>query len=161
MDANPRSSGALLLTLLLLLASGARAETATDALKDFGLIGSWSNDCSQSERLTYSIPWFGNPSISLYRFPAQTINAEIESVSRLTNNQIKYTFSFTSAKDILKNTTVEVPKGSWQMRIVKLDYQIGVFEFRSSDGKTTYIDNAEQKVYQRFFPLGLLQKCLK
>ena len=84
----------LLMIALFVTASGANAQTAKDALNEFGLIGTWAIDCSKDPgligiiRINYSIPWFGNPKINL-RTATRNMDADIDLVSRITEDKLK------------------------------------------------------------------------
>jgi hypothetical protein len=99
-----QSKRALSALVAFILAPPAFAENTADALKTFGLIGTWSRDCAKDptkdgERSTYAVPLFGAPTITVIR-PHHLIEHEIRSAVRATEDKIKVV-------DVITKTTTD------------------------------------------------------
>jgi hypothetical protein len=77
----------------------AHAESTSEALKAFGLIGTWSQDCAGEdrsvERVTYEVPFFGSPTIAVAtKLPGMGIHRKegnIVSATRITVDKFRLT----------------------------------------------------------------------
>lgn len=98
--------GAGLLLGWISISTPVMAESTAEALRKFGLVGTWSTDCGKSGdmegyvRKTYTVPAFGAATvIAISGLPGsgsvKTV-AEIESAIRVTDDKIKITSKITS-----------------------------------------------------------------
>jgi hypothetical protein len=91
------------------LCFAAYAESTSEALKAFGLIGTWSQDCASEdrnvERVTYTLPFLGTPMVMVaYKSPVLGIlhkEGYIVSATRITIEKLrlKIDSSYTAKED--------------------------------------------------------------
>ena len=85
----------MLTALLALVTSGGSAESTAEAVKTFGLIGTWSTDCAEElqsvgERVVFDSSWLGV--VTATRVPPSGRNvSEVQSAIRVTETKIKIT----------------------------------------------------------------------
>src|ERR1700692_595432 len=100
MHLRARYSMLLFVTALLSAFSfGASAETAAEAMRNFGLLGTWSRDCAKDvnhtefPRITYDAPVLAPPTIeltiSLSNEVKKTYISQIKNAVRATEEKIK------------------------------------------------------------------------
>jgi|SRR5581483_9121475 len=95
---------------ILLVSGAARGESASDALKSFGLIGTWSPDCAKDPtkepgmRVTYRVPLVGPPTETVvWHAPniiAEEVKWEVKSAVRITEDKLRVTSIFLEGKQI-------------------------------------------------------------
>ncbi len=170
-------------TITAMLFGQASAESTGDALKTFGLIGTWSPDCAKDPkdplpdsmlttyptRYTYSMSLFSVPRVTrVQRVPGNvviTFASEIRSAERVTESKIKYIAipirleQSDAPPQFLKN------QSSTEFILEKSGSIICIMDARTSDGKIL-IENGESIVPNRSggppirVPRQLFEKCL-
>ncbi len=147
-----------------LLTVGAYAQTAGDALKEFGL-GIWSEDCGKDSSKTlvrsmvYTAPTFGRPKVTAGNASGRN-EIEIQTVSRLSEDKLKYVFVYKRMGVGGVAGERPPPVEPEEMIIQKVGYQIRIFSQRSIDGKTIRIENGMYKDTSGLHPEPLWEKCL-
>ena len=128
------------------------AESASDAMRDFGLIGTWSPDCAVDPagpvpvlRVTYSI-LSGLPAFSNFTKAGKVSAAsegEIRSAVRVTEDKLRITTVIT--KTTLTDNTVKmvVDAPIIDSVFVKMGSKIELLDRRSVDGKVLLVQNGE------------------
>jgi hypothetical protein len=81
-----RIGSATAAALFIMLSLPAFAESSSEAIRVFGLIGTWSRDCAATgvPRLVFASPMFGNPTAAF-----RNGTADIESAVRVTDKKLK------------------------------------------------------------------------
>jgi hypothetical protein len=146
-----------LVCVISLLTASANAQTAGDALKEFGLVGTWSEDCGKDpaktpvRRLVYTVPTFGRPKVTLGGSIGVN-EMEIQTVSRFTEDKLKYVFVY--KKMMLVSSPPAEPQ---EIVLQKLRYRIRILSWRSTDGKTPTVENGKSRDSGSEF---IFEKCL-
>jgi hypothetical protein len=133
------------------------AESATDAIKAFGLIGTWSVDCTRDvraacdkttgcgARVTYLVSPSGQPMISniVGTFVAgqpRTVETTIEQASRIADDKI----AITSIQRTASGVTLawcRQPGEIWQIVLVKAGDKYRTYLAQREDGKKIAAEN--------------------
>jgi len=137
-----------LLFACLVAGQAPAAESASDVIRTFGLIGSWSVDCQKDPRkacdqdscgarLTYIVPSSGPPTINLTnRMYGQmrTFISTIYSASRIAEDKIK----FLSVQDPAPSLPIvwwRQPGEVWEIVLLKVGDRYRTFSAHRDDGK--------------------------
>jgi len=153
--------------LAFLIATSASAETTKDAIKEFGLVGSWSEDCSMNIakdpglRYTFETPFFGTPKLVLTGRDGKGVSVttmQILEAIRVTEDKIRI------VSDIIdvKLSSGEKPDASNFIKGMEVVYRmealkIRLFETRPLAGATQVII---RNGMMGNMPTPLLEKCL-
>jgi hypothetical protein len=152
-----KRSGLALLFACLLASQSAGAESAADAIADFGLVGVWSEDCSRDPiatcnpvqgcggRTIYDVPTSGPPVVkhitgSLVPGVGKNMEAIVETATRLTDDQLKIT-SVTQAvpEEISKVVWLRQPGERWESVLLKIGGdKYRVVSAQRDDGKKIF-----------------------
>ena len=94
-----RSLPAAMLLALLLLPGAAGAENTQQAVRDFGLLGSWSPDCSkpvspQAPRVVYAEQADGSVTRELVEGPAHGTGTPFLGATRVAPDQLEVDYSY-------------------------------------------------------------------
>lgn len=160
------------------------AESASDALKGFGLVGSWSPNCAENPedpsarvvagkvpvRWIYATGYGSNPTLVMMTRLGnvlQTVRQEIVSAEQITSDKIKYRTVPISVK--LGEQEKKVSSATFVTTVIeKVSDKITVFSQVNDDG-AIYVENGisivrmpdhgEMKEVNRI-PFGTFEKCL-
>ena len=84
---------ALIVLSMITLSSSVFAESSSEALKAFGLVGAWSEDCTKSgSRATFATPFFNVPTLTISVSDGSLLiimQFEIKYAVRVTEEKIK------------------------------------------------------------------------
>jgi|tagenome__1003787_1003787.scaffolds.fasta_scaffold20140427_1 hypothetical protein len=153
-------SGRLLKCLLLIVLSvgctPAAAETAKEALKNFGLVGTWSTDCGRDKdkggyyRLFVAAPMFGAIEYqSIFRRnDGKTVKLvfDVESAVRITNDKIQITHKLREPKIDDEVGPLEGPASQKRrLTIEKLGTKIRPLDNRSLESDDVTIEDGRFK----------------
>ena len=155
------------LILVTLWCSIAHAESTAEAMKEFGLLGTWSVDCAKDvkqacdpkdeciNRKTYTAPWFGIPMLEVTASTfksgvTQEAKMVIKSATRITNDKIKVTIVISGQPDYMEiyrahETMRTVAQWyplngqTWSSVIQKVGEKIRTIDSRREDGKAFQI----------------------
>jgi hypothetical protein len=87
---------------MLCISVAARAESTGDALRAFGLVGTWSEDCSaDGERSIFVAPLIGTPRIDGGVTGGKDKPVEIRSAARVTEDKIKIALPVPDQQNVL------------------------------------------------------------
>jgi hypothetical protein len=152
--------------------AGACAESASETMKGFGLIGAWAVDCVKPYRTTYSTALLGSPtivSISAAGALLEKNEYEVSSVMMITEDKIKIDSTWTSGDfsnspgdtfplPLHKPPLIQSP----EMVIMKIGNKIQIFDLHSQDGKLIGIDGGHyyEPSRGRLGPTPIWEKCL-
>ena len=84
-----RLAAAVILALSL-AATSAVAESASEAVRAFGLVGTWSPDCAGAFRTIYAAPAGAAPSVRVTMGGEEIASSEIRETERLGPNRLKW-----------------------------------------------------------------------
>jgi len=132
---------------LCLIGTSASAETTREALNNFGLVGTWSTDCSMDVekqvgfRGTYTAPMFGPAVYVAMQRQADNrtifIKKEVERAVRITDEKIQVTVKPLEHKingaDALRST--EETSSTFVVTFQKINSKLRTIDSRSQDGK--------------------------
>ncbi len=126
--------------LLCVITSPAVSESTADAVKIFGLIGTWSWDCAQKmdaggQRVTFSSGFFGSVKQTIVGATA-TAESEVQSAVRITEDKIKLTLG--PASQTSSNSKRTFPGREWLIQ--KIGPKFKIIDSRDQDGKV-FIQN--------------------
>ena len=158
---------AVMIVIIAVLIEPAGAESVKDVIKVFGLVGTWSPDCSKDPlketgtRSTYEIPMFGSATLS-------TINRIESGMTIRTKSEIQEAVRITEDKIKLINKSVEVTFSEGgppdannfkplQIVIEKVGQKTHVIDSRRTDGSQTFIENG---IFMKQYALPLSERCL-
>jgi hypothetical protein len=120
---------------LVVAASFVRAASAGDVLTEFGLVGTWSPDCSlppgKGIRTTFVVPPAGPPmrhtitAGDRYHFGAIT-DAEIIAAVRIAEDRLRLIQTFTKVVSAAGAPVVDYPKGEFETLIKKEGDQLTI-----------------------------------
>jgi hypothetical protein len=155
---------------LCLIGTSASAETTREALNNFGLVGTWSTDCSKDVekqvgfRGTYTAPMFG-PAV-LVSMTRQADNRtiflkkEVERAVRITDEKIQVTLKPLETKingaDALH--TEEILSTTFVFTFQKVGSKIRTIDSRSPDGKYISVEGGRFSNNGNMTPF--LERCL-
>jgi hypothetical protein len=137
----------------LLACTSAHSESTKDALQEFGLLGTWSDDCSKDltreagQRETYAAPIIGAPTVVMKTGDSKGVAAETMEISRavrITDDKIEMTFD----GDLMKGARMVYQKVGSKIRLLKTYAVPGATQVLVKDGM---IGN---------LPTLLLERCL-
>jgi hypothetical protein len=132
-SANLISAVALCLTLV---SGAAFAESASEAMTTFGLVGTWSTDCLDKKlyRVTFQTSFWGPP-VMIRKLPSLSGEApdvresKVSSAVRVTNDKIRF-------------RSVNPPPGSeWEEVVQKFGDKVRWMDSRTTDGKKILFKN--------------------
>jgi hypothetical protein len=170
----------LSIALVVFLPGVAFSEDAGDVLRSFGLLGTWSSDCSKDAsdaggpiRTTYTASPVGSPTKhTIVRVRDTIVNEEheIQSADLVTEDKLKFTtvktkLSFSSDKEV--HAPANPPP--YLSIVQKFGSRIRTMDLRSSDGSNVVIENGEMifpnlnvdgNRFTYRLPTPLLEKCL-
>jgi hypothetical protein len=143
--------------------TGAFAESTSEAMRAFGLVGTWSVDCSIeisqpcmtiahcSGRLSFLVPQFASPFLefdSQTNTPGQVrkIISPIESAQRVTEDKIKLVTLGTEDLKGRVQYLLPVRDEKWDTIYIREGNKLRVWSFKRSDGMKVRIDNG--KIYE-------------
>lgn len=102
----------------LFFASAAVAESTAEAMRVFGLVGTWSFDCANpnSQRTTYAVPIFGNPTVTTtipeveFHNPDRkgTIKSKMEVISAIRATEDKLKIRSTKIRDTIDGVSQDL-----------------------------------------------------
>jgi hypothetical protein len=114
--------------LSLIVAPSVRAESAGSVMTDFGLVGTWSPDCSlplgKGIRTTFAVPTAGPPmrhtvvAGDRLHFEATT-DAEIVATVRTAQDRLRLIQRFTKVVSAAGAPVIDYPKGDFETLIKK------------------------------------------
>lgn len=152
---------------LAMAGNGVSAESAKDALEVFGLVGTWSADCSKDltkeagSRKIYDVPAVGAPGFSeiirLNTGVTSKFKGEIQEATRITEDKIRL---------IYKGSEITFSNGAKpgasefdpvQTILEKVGQKVRVLDWRHADGSQTLIENG---MISAKYPVLLIEKCL-
>lgn len=145
------------LLALALSQSHAYADTTKDALKAFGIVGTWSPNCAIDPskscertgtcnyRIIYSVPFFGSPNrtsviATLNDNKPITTKEDIGTAEQITTDKLRYTYVLQNA---FANGVDWTPqKGeAWEVVLQKVGPKLRVVENRRIDGEKLVVMN--------------------
>jgi hypothetical protein len=158
-------------------ANNTKAESASAALKTFGLIGAWSDNCANTVgatgTYTFSTTFFGEPSIATTsRMPDGVVTKgeyKIISATRVTDEKIKIEVELTVINGEPFKSGDNNPLAHHNEVFIKIGNKIRVFDISSVDGKPgfviagrfqTFAVNNGKIQWQDAGYTPLLEKCL-
>jgi hypothetical protein len=119
---------AAMVMVALMTPGSATAESTAEAIRAFGLVGTWSWDCARSDRdrMTFATPLFGASTITSGKKGHQDEVIEISEAVRVTDDKIKLTFL---VKKIVGNPDPDPwldanPGESWELVFAKYGNKI-------------------------------------
>jgi hypothetical protein len=133
------------------------AESAADAIKAFGLIGTWSIDCSRGveeacntttgcgARTTYEVSPTGQPMISnivatLVAGHPRIFETTIEQATRIGDDKIAIT-SIQRTDSGVRLMWWRQPGETWQIVLMKVGDKIRTYQARRDDGKKISVED--------------------
>jgi hypothetical protein len=153
--------------LACLIGTSAFAETTKDAIKEFGLVGSWSEDCSVNItkatglRYTFEAPFFGAPRLVLTSSDGKGVSVAIMQIVeavRVTEDKIRIVSDIVD----IKPSSGEKPNASDFIKGMEVVYRkeaskIRLFETRPVAGQTQLI---VRNGMMGNIPTPFFEKCL-
>lgn len=154
----------LLAVVIYSISCPAFAEDAKTALKEYGLVGTWSIDCSKDltreygSRITYSVPYLGAATFVSSANGAtghMTQKSEVREAARITEDKIRVILVpiERNADDRAKMSTTPL-----EAIYEKVGSKLRAFESRTTDGAYVFFENGEDPKTGR--PSPLLERCL-
>jgi hypothetical protein len=151
---------------LCAMAGAARAESTAEAMKTFGLVGTWSLDCAGGFRIAYSIPSIGQPTIT-GRIRNYETDGEIIEATRLTAEKLRVISVVKKAPAVSVQQTGE----TWEAIYLKqgskfralLSRQMNGTKISAMDGIVYKAEKKNSVPTGRWLPTGqetgLFEKC--
>jgi hypothetical protein len=120
-----------------LAAKLAAAETASEAIEAFGLVGSWSPDCAGPFRTIYAISPGGGATVRLTTRGQEYATSEIQETQRLGGSQIKWhsIIKTWTLADRPYESWMPQPGEVWETVIEKAGDKIRPIQSQSQDGR--------------------------
>jgi hypothetical protein len=148
----------------------ALSDDAGSAMKDFGLVGTWSFDCAKdpvkdayATRDTYSVPrLFGKPTMVMtfvQKSGDLTVRTyEIESATRITEEKIRIEVTLIKTEHSISQANDSAPSsgGSVQFLLQKVGSRLMLLESRAGD--QVLVENGISNVNHR--PMQPEERCL-
>jgi hypothetical protein len=163
-------ASAIGLVVFLTLSSEAAAESAGSALKYFGLIGTWSIDCSVdlkqvctnmarcASRLKFEAPLSGNPTLEVLNQvrnsgeETHSVVHQLINVARLGEDKIKFSYTIPQAS---KNMTERLGRLAylmplsgevWETVLKKEPHKMRMWLFQREDGQKIGVRNGHPAI---------------
>jgi hypothetical protein len=161
----------ILASTLFTIPSG--AESTAEAMKNFGLIGTWSTDCAKDpakdgERTTWDVPIFG-VATETFANPSFVFTHEIKSAVRVTDEKLKYVevlvkiLEKEKPRDLLPGQTMPV-----ELVIIKLGNKFREIDNHRVDGSIIWVkdgfrvyQNPQSKQWEPGEETKAIEKCLQ
>jgi len=113
------------------------AQTASEAVRAFGLVGTWSPECGGEYRTVYAAPAGAAPSVRLIMDGREIASSEIRETERLGETRLKWNsvIKSWSLPDRPHENWMPEPGEIWETVIEKLGDKIRPIESRRQDGE--------------------------
>jgi hypothetical protein len=152
-----RSALAALGVIFALMAVPAMAESAGTAITEFGLVGSWSNDCKLLPadacmrpgdtdfrcglRTVFEVPVFGSPTMTLVSSsytrggPSPRNTMKIEDAVRVSDDKIKISYIGENFRGTEPDSNIEYHGENWIMIVQKVDGKMLITDQQREDAQ--------------------------
>ena len=131
----------LAIAVAFALPAAALAQSPSDAVRAFGLVGSWSPDCAGQFRTIYAAPSGATPTVRLTMDGREIASSEIRETELLGDNRLKWNsvIKTWSLPDRPLEAWMPQPGEIWETVIEKLDDKIRPIESRRQDGQKVQV----------------------
>ena len=124
-------------SLVLTATLPSHAESTGDAMRKFGISGSWSGNCTGPLRLKYSTPSSGTPTVTRSWGGKVDLLYEVKEASRLSEKKLKLlvlikTQKIQSPSPLMKG--LPQPGEVWEIVYVKVGNKFQIFSTEQKDG---------------------------
>jgi hypothetical protein len=153
-------------TIFLFTVTAAKAESTKDALASFGILGTWSSDCTKDPtrepvgRSTYSAPLVGAATVEQVRGDPDgfsIVGWDIESAARVAEDKIRIVIAMRSLKHSEPKMKMVLDPEKHQIVIQKIGARTKTIDNRTSNASILVEGGL---IRANHSPTPLLERCL-